>query len=53
LGTLFGLIGLIVATPLMAILLVAVRIIYVEAFLERESKQVSDQEHVQTERKSL
>lgn len=53
LGTLFGLIGLIVATPLMAILLVAVRIIYVEAFLERQSKQVSDQEHVQTERKSL
>jgi len=41
LGTLFGLIGLIVATPLMAILLVAVRMIYVEAFLEREDKQVS------------
>ncbi|MCK1362877.1 AI-2E family transporter [Bradyrhizobium sp. 62] len=41
LGTLFGLIGLIVATPLIAVLLVAVRMIYVEAFLERESRPAS------------
>jgi predicted PurR-regulated permease PerM len=41
LGTLFGLIGLIVATPLIAVLLVAVRMIYVEGFLERESKQAA------------
>ncbi|MET4291877.1 putative PurR-regulated permease PerM [Bradyrhizobium sp. LB1.3] len=45
LGTLFGLIGLIVATPLIAVLLVAVRMIYVEGFLERESKQSSPETH--------
>ena len=39
LGTLFGLIGLIVATPLMAVLLVSVRMIYVEGFLERGHQQ--------------
>jgi predicted PurR-regulated permease PerM len=37
LGILFGLIGLIVATPFIAVLLVAVRMIYVEWFLERKS----------------
>jgi predicted PurR-regulated permease PerM len=41
LGTLFGLIGLIVATPLIAVLLVAVRMIYVEGLLERERKQAA------------
>lgn len=37
LGILFGLIGLIVATPFIAVLLVVVRRIYVEWFLERKS----------------
>jgi predicted PurR-regulated permease PerM len=41
LGTLFGLIGLIVATPLIAVLLVATRMVYVEGFLEREHKQAA------------
>lgn len=35
LGTLFGLIGLIVAMPLMAALVTAVRMIYVESYLEK------------------
>ncbi len=40
LGTLFGIIGLILATPLMAATMVAVRMIYVESVLE---KNASDQ----------
>ena len=36
LGTMFGLLGLILATPVMAASLTAVRMIYVESFLERD-----------------
>lgn len=36
LGTLFGVIGLIVATPLMAAMVTAVRMVYVEGFLEKD-----------------
>lgn len=40
LGTLFGPLGLGLATPLMAALLVAVRMIYVESFLEGEDSNL-------------
>lgn len=44
LAALFGLIGLILATPLTAILLFAVRMIYVDTFLERDRMQASRSE---------
>lgn len=40
LGTVFGPLGLILATPLMAALLVAVRMIYVESFVEGEESDI-------------
>ncbi len=50
LGTLFGALGLILATPFMAALLVAVRMIYVESVMEthelsRDCETTSSREH--------
>ena len=42
LGTLFGGLGLILATPFMAALLVAVRMIYVEGIMENQARSSSD-----------
>ncbi len=44
LGTLFGAFGLILATPLFAALLTAVRMIYVEGVLERDSNDETSRE---------